>query len=223
MFFPASERYSSRIRSATPVGLWLMLLIALALSVSASVMSRLPGDLHIVRWTQSLSTPWLDNVMEMMSFLGQDHIVVGSILILAVGLALARRWQEGLAFLSALLLDGMLLMIKVLIDRPRPPEELVSVIDSASGFSFPSGHVYHAVLFWGLLLALVVIRLSRPWLRRGMALLLVALIFLIAVSRVYLGAHWPSDVLGSVTLGIPSVALLFYMCQRLKGVQAAPS
>ena len=223
MFFPASKNYSSKIRSATPVVLWIMLLIALALSVSASGVSRLPGDLQIVRWIQSLSTPWLDNVMEMMKFLGRDYVVVGSILILAAGLALARRWQEGLAFLSALVLEGMLLLIKVIVDRPRPPEELVSVMDSASGLSFPSGHAYHAVLFWGLLLALVVIRLSRPWLRRGMALLLVASIFLTAVSRVYLGAHWPSDVLGSVMLGIPSVALLFYMCQRLKGVQAAPS
>ena len=219
---PVSLQHSQTLRRTTSVGLGLLLLVALALSISASLTPRYTGDLPVALWVQSLATPWLDTAMEAVTFLGDDVVAVSSILILAAGLFLARRWQLGVAFLGVLILEGLLQVFKLVVDRPRPSEELVRVIESGSSGSFPSGHAYHAVLFWGLVQVLLVVHIRPLWLRRSVAALTVAFILLSGVSRVYVGAHWPSDVLGSVALGIPSVALLYYLCQRLKGVRSAP-
>ena len=219
---PASEQRSRTAQHITFLGLGFLVLIALALSVSASLMPRFPGDLLITRWIQAQATPWLDTAMQGVNSLSDVPVAVGSAVALAAGLALVRRWQEGVAFLGVLVLEGLLQGIKLLVDRPRPSEELVRVVEGGTSGSFPSGHTYHAVVFWGFVLVLLVVDIRPAWLRRSVTALLLALIILSGLSRVYLGAHWPGDVLGSVALGVPSVALLYYVCQRLKGARAGP-
>lgn len=213
---PVSEQRTRADQRTTLTWLAFLLLIALAVAISAALMSRLPGDLLLTRWVQSLATPWLDDVMEAVTTLSGRLVSVLTITVLAAGLVLVRRWQEGAAFLGIFALNGLLAGIKWVVDRPRPSEELVRVLESGTSSSFPSGHAYHAVVFGGLLLVFLVVRIRPVWLRRSVTVLLVGFIVLSGVSRVYLGAHWPSDVLGSVALGIPSVALLSYLCRRLK-------
>ncbi len=89
------------------------------------------------------------------------------------------------------------LLIKVVVDRPRPLDPLVG-----TGFgSFPSGHVVITVMVLGLLVPTVLIVAERRiWFRAAIGLLLVA-VPLVALSRVNLGAHWPSDVVVSVFIG----------------------
>jgi len=218
-----SRRQSRTAQRITFIGLGALLLIALAVSLSAALTPRFPGDLPLTRWIQAWATPWLDTAIQGVNSLSDVPVAVGGAVVMAAGLALVRRWQEGAAFLGVLLLEGLLQVIKLLVDRPRPSEDLVRVlVESGNTDGFPSGHMYHAVVFWGLLLVLVVVRIQPLWLRRGITLLLLVFILLSGVSRVYVGAHWPSDVLGSVVLGIPSVALLFYLCQRLKRVGDEP-
>ena len=217
-----SPQHFRTVWRTTSVGLGSLLLVAMALSVAAALTPRFPGDLPVALWVQSLATRWLDTAMEAVTFLGGEVIALGGTLMLAAGLFLVRRWQLGVAFLGVLILEGLLQVLKLVVDRPRPSEELVRVIESGSSGSFPSGHAYHALVFWGLVLVLLVVHIRPLWLRRSVAALTFAFILLSGVSRVYLGAHWPSDVLGSVALGIPSVALLYYLCQRLKGVGIAP-
>ena len=219
---PVSLQHSRTFRRTISIVLWLLLLVALALSVSAALMPRLPGDLPVALWVQALATPWLDTAMEAVTSLGGRLVSIASIAVLGTGFVLVRRWQEGTAFLGVLVLEALVQVIKVVVDRPRPSEQLVRVIESGSSGSFPSGHAYHDVVFWGLLLVLLVVHIRPLWLRRSVAALTLAFILLSGVSRVYVGAHWPSDVLGSVALGIPSVALLYYLCQRLKGEGSAP-
>lgn len=203
-------------------GMGLLLAVGLALSVAAALEPRLPGDLPVAQWLQSLATPWLDTVMNGVTILGMTYVAGASILAVAVAFALARRWPEVAAFLGATVMEGAIQLLKSLIGRPRPPEELLRVLESGSSGSFPSGHAYHAVIFGGLMLALVVPGIRPRWLRSAVAALVLLLVIAIALSRVYLGAHWPSDVLGSVALGIPSVALLVYLCRRLGGRESAP-
>ena len=201
----------------TLIGHGLMLLIALGLSIGASIQPHFPGDLTVARWIQSFGTSRLDTFMESVSYMGGRPISTASIVVLAVGFALARRWQAAITFLGVFAMNGLLAAIKWAVDRPRPSQELVRVMEETfSNGSFPSGHAYYVMLFYGLVLVLVVTSIFPTWLRRGITLLLLVWILLSGVSRVYLGAHWPSDVLGSLALGIPSVALLFYFYQRLK-------
>ena len=98
------------------------------------------------------------------------------------------------------------LWIKRIIDRPRPNPVLVHVYKSAHGQSFPSGNAVSAITFWGWLLAMGLIHLKGR--ARKLLLLIPALIIiLIGPSRVYLGDHWASDVLGGYLLGSSWLAL----------------
>ena len=219
---PSSPGFSPLASRTVLTGMALSLAVGLALSVAAALEPRIPGDLPVARGVQALSTPWLDAVMKAVTFIGKTYVAGASIVTLLVAFALVRRWPEVAAFLGEAVMEGAVQLLKSLVGRPRPPEELLRIMESGSSGSFPSGHVYHAVVFGGLLLALVVSRIRPKWLRSAVAALVLLMVLAIVVSRMYLGAHWPSDVLGSVALGIPSVALLYYLCQRLKGVGSAP-
>ncbi|MSQ22175.1 MAG: phosphatase PAP2 family protein [Dehalococcoidia bacterium] len=211
---PVSSRLTSRAVIAVT---GLLLAVGLVLSVAAALGARLPGDLPVARGVQSLATLWLDTVMKAVTLLGKSYVAGASILAAAVAFALARRWAEVATFLGTAVMEVAVQVLKTLIDRPRPPDELLRVMESGTSGSFPSGHAYHAVVFGGLLLALAVPGICRRWLRRALAALVLLLAIAISVSRVYLGAHWPSDVMGSVALGIPSVALLVYLYRSLGG------
>lgn len=104
-------------------------------------------------------------------------------------------------------------VLKLLFERPRPGESLASVhmlewgpLASASGFSFPSGHALRTFAV-GLYLAFV---LEKPTLR------LASLGFagMVGVSRIYLGLHWPSDVLAGALIGLVLAAVLFLTRRR---------
>ncbi|MGH2753159.1 MAG: phosphatase PAP2 family protein [Actinomycetota bacterium] len=92
------------------------------------------------------------------------------------------------AFPAALVLE---LTLKALIDRPRPSFAL------GFGASFPSGHVLAATAFWGLIppLVFIITRSRAAW---SVSVAAIAVVLLgVGTSRVYLGAHWPSDVVGA--------------------------
>jgi undecaprenyl-diphosphatase len=88
-------------------------------------------------------------------------------------------------------------MLKVIVDRARPPNPAVS---TGLG-SFPSGHVIHAVIIFGLVPFLLWILTNRPGVLRLGFVVFALVVLLVAWSRVRLGAHWPSDVIASLFIG----------------------
>lgn len=93
-------------------------------------------------------------------------------------------------------------VLKTLIDRPRPeaPETNTALA------SFPSGHTFQATIVLGLLPLVFELAFHRPWLTRAVRVVAIVAIAAVALSRVYLGAHWTSDVVGGALIG---VALVF--------------
>lgn len=91
--------------------------------------------------------------------------------------------------------------IKLLIGRPRPTPELVLVMATDSGNSFPSGHAAFVMVFYGFIIYLLPRLMKNRTAVRVVRGLLIAFIGLTCVSRVYLGLHWTSDVMGGFFLG----------------------
>ncbi|MCZ6615487.1 MAG: phosphatase PAP2 family protein [Chloroflexi bacterium] len=219
--------YATRLAEhtySTPLLLLLQLSVAGAvlLSLLAAFHSRLPGDVAVVRGVQDLSTPWLDDFMKGIALFGTKGFVIGSIAGIGAILTLFRRWREAVLLWLILIPEGFLQLLKAVIDRPRPTEDLVRVLDPYASGSFPSGHTYHALLLMGLLLLFSATGIRNRWLRNGVMAIFSSLILFTAVSRLYLGAHWPSDIIGSALFAIPTLFVLYSMYRMMGGHLSAP-
>src|SRR5262249_35671293 len=106
--------------------------------------------------------------------------------------------------------------IKFIVARARPTPDVVHVYEYPTNCSFPSGHVTSYMALYGFLFYLVYTLMRPTPLRSALLIVLGALIGLVGLSRVYLGAHWASDVFGGYCLGFFWLALTIYFHRRLK-------
>jgi membrane-associated phospholipid phosphatase len=139
----------------------------------------------------------------------------------AVGARLEAVFVGGLSTVSLLLN----LLLKVQVSRPRPTANLVHIIQAAVGYSFPSGHVMVYIAFWGLLFAFGVILFEgRHWWRTALLITSAVFVVLIGLSRIYLGDHWASDVLGAYLIGgvLLGLAVGVYLPLKERGVLETP-
>ena len=133
-------------------------------------------------------------------------MAIPSILVLAAALLATGKRRDSLIALLLFIPEGVHLAVKELVGRPRPDFPLLDTPPATP--SFPSGHATHAILFFGCL-ALVLAGLIRPlWLARSVQAVLWLTVLAVGASRVYLGVHWPSDVLAGYLLGGVSLVLL---------------
>ena len=98
--------------------------------------------------------------------------------------------------------------LKTLIASPRPTSEAVAVVVQADGLGFPSGHAMGAALFYGAIVVIAPQVVANRLVARGIQGAAVVMMTLIALSRVRLGVHWPSDVVGGLLFGLGIVCLL---------------
>ncbi len=183
-----------------------LLILALAaflfLAVLAATHAILPFDVTVTRAIQGVRLPLYGWILTHESDLGYAPLSpLTFVVVFAALYVLGQRLDAVLAVLSALtggLLGGG---VKILTARLRPSPALVHVATHLHDYSFPSGHVIHYTTLFGFAFyALLIGRRRSP--ARGLTLALVALIIvLVGPSRVYLGEHWPTDVLGGYLLG----------------------
>jgi undecaprenyl-diphosphatase len=156
---------------------------------------RVPGDP-----ADPIGEPWLEEAMRDITALGSAPALVIAVLAVFGFLALAKAWRPAVFILVAsgggLIVSSLL---KYTIDRPRP--DLVPHGNLIYTSSFPSGHSMMSAVVYFTLAALVTRLIERRRLK-GYALgVAMILTLLVGVSRVYLGVHWPSDVLAGWTAG----------------------
>ncbi len=199
-----------RFDRTEPFGLRLTIGVAISsfflfffFGVVEDLISRDPlveADLRIVSLVQMFRAPAFDRIMVFITYLGNWQIVLAGAGLLAIGLALSRRWL----WLAALLIsigggEGLVWGFKSLFHRPRP--DLVNALVPAQGPSFPSGHAFVAFAFYGLVAWFVIGRARTLGVKALLSVAAVVAVATIGFSRVYLGVHWPSDVLASYVLG----------------------
>lgn len=151
-------------------------------------------DAPLMLKLHTLSRPWLDQVM-----LGITHTGGALTVVVFAGLLywLHRRgerslfWGAVVSFLGAVSLNGLL---KTFFARPRP--DVFPPLTAVHTYSFPSGHTVAAISLYGFL-AFAFWQAGQKW----RAALPAVWVLLIALSRVYLGVHYPSDVIGALTFG----------------------
>lgn len=132
-------------------------------------------------------------------------IVVIWVLLVAVFFFVNKKKRSALFLLGNLVLSGLLIVIlKHLIRRPRP---LLVHLVKESGFSFPSGHALAATLICGSLMILAGLSVRRNIYKRLLQVGLGFFVGVILLSRIYLGVHYPSDVLAGCLLGIACLQL----------------
>lgn len=183
-----------------------MLIAALAVvfTALALAMRRAEGalvDVTITAAIQQIDDPMVAALMHAISVPG---FWPWSWLILAVtvvGFSLAGYRREGLFVLLTSGAGMLASTAKVLIERPRPVGEGIRVVSELLDYSYPSGHVVGYVTFYGFVLFLTFVLFKRSWWRTAMLVVPALLVGLVGISRIYLGHHWVSDVVGGYALG----------------------
>jgi membrane-associated phospholipid phosphatase len=182
------------------IAVWVALVaVGSLLAFAARGAGPLPGDLLLTRLLQGLPPP--DSTAgSLLSHLGNAvWFLLGAALAVTL---LGRRWLAALlVFLASLTAVLMSVVLKLIVARPRPSTELVQIYDPSESYSFPSTTAFFSVVLLGVIVYLIW-RTQPP-----RPVLIVALgasslsVLAIGLSRVYVGEHWETDILGGWLFG----------------------
>jgi len=178
----------------------LLLVAFTALLTGVAVTGRAaPGDVVVARFLQDI--PRAGGLEWAADLLARRPIELAFWFVGA--LAALHRRQTALVFVAfaALIAMGASPVIKDLVERGRPTATQVIIREPGDGYAFPSGHAMAATLLFGYA-ALCALSLAPRMVAWLVALICLAAVALIGFDRVYDGAHWPSDVLAAVAIGV---------------------
>ncbi|WP_048827904.1 phosphatase PAP2 family protein [Bacillus sp. B-jedd] len=156
-------------------------------------------DSHIIVYIQGNISPHLTKLMLFMTMLGSIPWVTGSVIALMALLIFLKKWRAGL-FIGISSGVGSLfnIFLKSLFKRQRPDIEPLIV---EQGFSFPSGHAMGSMIFYGAVAYLIFHFAKKGLMKFGGPVLFLLLILFVGISRIYLGVHFPSDIIGGFAAG----------------------
>jgi undecaprenyl-diphosphatase len=154
--------------------------------------------------------------MVWVSALGSGWLAVAFVAAAGLSLLGFRLRREALFCVSGAGLGAALnRTLKVIIARPRPAGSLVNIAITYEHESFPSGHTVLFVVVFGFLILTTCLFAQRAQMRIGLVALFGCLMLLVGVSRIHLGAHWPSDVAGGYLLGFLTLGVMAGFYRRI--------
>jgi len=191
----------------------ILVILAALISVCAWKKTTFPGDLQLTILLQSIYSQPLLSSMKWISFLNGGWRAALLVIISSFIVWWRLGWLEGILIPVAGLTSLVHLALKAIVNRPRPASNLVQVLTLKKGGGFPSGHSFFAIVVWGLLAYFILANIRKRSLRILILIVFILLILLTGLSRVYLGVHWPSDVLGGYLSGGVFLAALIWFYQ----------
>ncbi len=181
-------------------------------------------DRSVLLWIDAHFPAWMDAPMRFFTTLGYYRVVAPLLAVVAI-FFLWRGWRHSAVLLAVSTLGGMFLttVLKAVFQRERP--DLIATGYDAGFFSFPSGHATVAVGFYGALTLILAYR-TKGAMRWTVAALGLAAVLLIGLSRMYLGVHYPTDILAgylSAPLWLVFIGSLHFMWIAVRGLKSLRS
>ncbi len=175
------------------------LIIFIILTCFVSTGQELAFDTAVREWFYSIRSPWLTEVVKGITFMGNTKTIIALCIVFLIIPKLTRKFGLPIAA-AAIVGAGINKIIKHVMMRPRPDVSLHLI--EQGGWSFPSGHSISGLLMYGLL-AWLIRRYVKDKRIANIATVLLTLLWIgVGLSRIYLGVHYPTDVLGGWTLGM---------------------
>jgi len=173
------------------------------------------ADAFDQRWAlaihEHLATPILTWFLIGVTYLGSGWGVVAVITVMTLALYRQHHWRTGLILLcDALAAEVLMRVLKAYVERPRPA--LFDEITRPETWSFPSGHAITAMAVYGGIGAVFIT--LYPARRLPIVVATAVWVFLIGFSRVYLGVHWPTDIVAGWAAGVPLLIVTVRLLHR---------
>lgn len=187
-------------------------LIFLALfSLVAWMTSGVQGELidgSVADWAAGIESPALLSIMKLISILGSTSGILVMTVLIGLVFLVKRNWNSFFFFFTVSV-GGVILnfVLKMLIRRERPGDEVSNIevfnfTFDIQSYSFPSGHTMRATIFFLFLIYLAARLLQNTLLKYSAYLICTVIIFLVALSRVLLDAHFVTDIIGAILMSI---------------------
>lgn len=159
-------------------------------------------------------TDKITNVVLFITFFGSYLFMITAWLLVFSFYLFIRKNKWHFITMLTIAVSNFVLMVglKFFFNRPRP---LIPLLKEIPGLSFPSGHAFMSMIFYGLLISIVYRDVSSLWKKWIMIFILLNFIFLVGFSRVYLRVHYLSDVLAGYCFGILSLIILLWLMKRI--------
>ncbi|MFD0897974.1 phosphatase PAP2 family protein [Loigolactobacillus binensis] len=204
------KRLTKRRPPAILVVAGLLLILALLAHFQAAPLTFI--DQTLATPLQTIVTPTKTFLLRLISVIAQPSMAVLYAVVLIGGLWYFQHRAAAVWVLVTFGIGGAgSWLLKFLVARPRPTAH---VLVAENGYSFPSGHVFSAVMIISLLYYLFARPLPRLWQRLGCLLGAGIWLGLVVAARVYLGAHYPSDTIAALLLGYLWIRLALWLYQH---------
>ena len=179
-------------------------LLILFLIITGLVIFKLTGpfDSFIYDVVRSLECDFFDKYFVFVTKFGNEITIVAVVLITMIIFRSWDGWLLGILAANSALTNKI---VKSIIQRPRP--DVLKLIEQG-GYSYPSGHSMISIAVYGYLLYYVVKRVSNKYIKYSLSVLLAILILSVGISRIYVGVHYASDVLGGFIFAAIEVMLI---------------
>ncbi|MYU74639.1 phosphatase PAP2 family protein [Ligilactobacillus salivarius] len=191
MFVP-QNKYRPFIAS---IYLALFLILLILVKTNSTIVTSF--DKFVQNLLLPITNPTNTRIVEKITYLGGPRIATILSIIVSLYMFIRHNFKAGIWSASTLVIGNLInVLAKNLIQRPRPSDKLVAI----GGYSFPSGHTFGTALFIFFVVFLIVPQIKDVTLRRILTFLGFLWILIIALTRVYLHVHYPTDTIASILL-----------------------